>query len=80
MSHLTKVTRKGNFSVVERHRMEYVDDGSTRDFAAQTEEDALSERVKVLDDVVWAGLGLSAVEQIDRVLDEVDELRLSPTL
>ena len=60
--------------------MEYVDDGSTRDFAAQTEEDALSERVKVLDDVVWAGLGLSAVEQIDRVLDEVDELRLSPTL
>ena len=68
------------FSTVERHRMKYVDDGSTRDFAAQTEADELSERVKVLDDMLWTGLGLSAVEQIDRVLEEVEELHLSPTL
>lgn len=69
-----------NSSVVERHRMRFLEDGSTRDCSAQTDEDTLSERVKVLDDIAWTGLGLSAVEQIDRVLEEVEELRISPAL
>lgn len=75
-----KIANHDCFSIVERHRMKFLDDGSVRDCSAQTEDDALSERVKVLDDVVWEGLGLSAVEHIDRVLDEVEELQLSPSL
>ncbi|KHJ96037.1 hypothetical protein OESDEN_04007 [Oesophagostomum dentatum] len=59
---------------VRRRRMRYVEDGmnSLRDSAAQTDNDSLVDHIKVLDDEIWAGMGLSAVEHIDRVLEEVD--------
>ncbi|CAD6195223.1 unnamed protein product [Caenorhabditis auriculariae] len=58
---------------IVRHRLRYVEDGadSLRDSAAQTDVDSLQDHIKVIDDKTWAGLGLSAVEHIDRVLDEV---------
>ncbi|CAJ0602637.1 unnamed protein product [Cylicocyclus nassatus] len=59
---------------VIRRRMRYVEDdtSSLKDSAAQTDRDSLVDHIKVLDDETWAGMGLSAVEHIDRVLEEVD--------
>lgn len=56
--------------------MKYIEDDETslKESAAQTENDSLVDHVKVLDDEAWTGMGLSAVEQIDRVLDEIELL------
>lgn len=61
---------------VIRRRMKYIEDDETslKESAAQTENDSLVDHVKVLDDEAWTGMGLSAVEQIDRVLDEIELL------
>ncbi|WKY04547.1 hypothetical protein Q1695_005506 [Nippostrongylus brasiliensis] len=63
---------------VIRRRMMYVESNSSeslKDSSAQTENDKLIDHVKVVDDDTYAGMGLSAVEQLDKVLDEIDELR-----
>ncbi|RCN53470.1 ankyrin repeat protein, partial [Ancylostoma caninum] len=59
---------------VIRRRMRYIEDdtNSLRDSAAQTDSDSLVDHIQILDDETWAGMGLSAVEHIDRVLDEID--------
>ncbi|EFO93785.1 hypothetical protein CRE_12607 [Caenorhabditis remanei] len=59
---------------IVRHRLRFIEDDvdSLRDTGAQTDMDLLQTHVKVLDDKTWAGLGLSAVEHIDRVLDELE--------
>ncbi|PAV62690.1 hypothetical protein WR25_20419 isoform B [Diploscapter pachys] len=59
---------------IVRRRMRYVEDGidSLKDKEAQTDLDPLKDKVKVIDDSLWTGLGLSAVEHIDRVLDEAE--------
>ncbi|VDM57377.1 unnamed protein product [Angiostrongylus costaricensis] len=68
---------------VIRRRMRFIEDdqNSLRDSSVQTEEDDLIDHVKtffavlkILSDEVWTGMGLSAVEHIDRVLDEVEHL------
>ncbi|KAK6748017.1 hypothetical protein RB195_000936 [Necator americanus] len=55
-------------------RRKYTEDGTSllRDCAVQTDNDNLETHIKILDDETWAGMGLSAVEHIDRVLDEID--------
>ncbi|VDL77066.1 unnamed protein product [Nippostrongylus brasiliensis] len=63
---------------VIRRRMMYVESNSSeslKDSSAQTENYKLTDHVKVVDDDTYAGMGLSAVEQLDKVLDEIDELR-----
>ncbi|CAI5446886.1 unnamed protein product [Caenorhabditis angaria] len=65
--------RSQNAEIV-RHRLRFIEDDvdSLRDTGAQTEMDDLEQGVKVIDDKTWTGLGLSAVEQIDKVLDAIE--------
>ncbi|KAJ1349662.1 hypothetical protein KIN20_005260 [Parelaphostrongylus tenuis] len=50
------------------------DQNSLKDSSVQTEKDDLVDHVKILTDEAWTGMGLSAVEHIDRVLDEIEHL------
>uniref|UniRef100_A0A158PAJ4 ANK_REP_REGION domain-containing protein n=1 Tax=Angiostrongylus cantonensis TaxID=6313 RepID=A0A158PAJ4_ANGCA len=61
---------------VIRRRMRFIEDdqNSLRDSSVQTVEDDLVDHVKILSDEAWTGMGLSAVEHIDRVLDEAEHL------
>lgn len=61
-------------TAIVRHRLRYVEDGvdSLRDAGAQTDTDLLKDRVKVIDDKTFTGLGLSALEQLDRVLADCE--------
>ncbi|PIO71986.1 ankyrin repeat protein [Teladorsagia circumcincta] len=50
------------------------DNGLMRERSAQEDVESVADLMKVLDDETWTGMGLSAVEQIDRVLDEIELL------
>ncbi|EYB85639.1 hypothetical protein Y032_0294g1631 [Ancylostoma ceylanicum] len=70
----TQIELEDDGAEVIRRRMRYIEDdtNSLRDSAAQTDSDSLVDHIQILDDETWAGMGLSAVEHIDRVLDEID--------